>query len=138
MTALVDDRIYPGEIPDDETPTPWLYYAVPETEPLDELDADTSDVRSEAEFHALADTYATAKAIIDAVRAVLDTYRGGQVRRAFWMGTAEETTEDGYHHVARFTVWWLTDAAAIPDPTPSGYTSGFSLYGIAFPFPVPG
>jgi len=59
---------------------------------------------------------------------------------AFWQGTSEETTEEGYHHVARFLVLWNAGLTYTPkvDPPPEGYTSGFSLYGIAFPFPVPG
>lgn len=106
ITVLVADRIYPGEIPDDEDPTPWLYYAVPESVPFDALDGPT-DVRSEVEFHSLADTYADAKAVIDAVLAVVEGYSGTVLKRAFWDGTSEETTEDGYHHVVRMTVWWV-------------------------------
>lgn len=104
LTAIVEDRIYPGQIPDEDDPTPWLFYAVLESIPSDELSGG-DEVREQYEFHALADTYAEAKAIIDAVLGVLDTFSGGQITRAFWRGTSEETTEDGYHHVARFDVW---------------------------------
>lgn len=104
LGELVADRIHPGQIPDEEDPTPWLYYAVPESVPFDDLDGD-ADAQHQVEFHALADTYAEAKAIIDAAFGVLNAYSGGQVVRAFWQGTSEETTEDGYHHVARYQVW---------------------------------
>lgn len=106
LTALVADRIYPGQLPDNETPTPWLFYSVPESVPFDDLGDGPTDVRSEIEFHALADTYRQAKAIIDAVKALLKVYQGGVVSRSLWAGTSEETTEDGYHHVIRFSVWW--------------------------------
>jgi hypothetical protein len=104
LADLVGDRIYPGQVPDDETPPPWLYYAVPESLPFDELDDDV-DYHADVEFHALGETYAQAKAILDTVFLVLDTYVGGQIRRALWQGTSEETTEDGYHHSARFRMW---------------------------------
>jgi hypothetical protein len=54
-------RIYPGEVPDDEAPAPWLYYAVPESVPFDELGTDDPCARHQVEFHSLADSYATAK-----------------------------------------------------------------------------
>ncbi|VTR95223.1 : DUF3168 [Gemmata massiliana] len=114
LTALVDDRIYPGQIPDDETPSPWLMYQVPEANPFDDLDGG-SDTQLQIEFHALADSYAEAKAIVDAVSAVLHAYTGGQISRAFWNGTSEESTELGYHHVARFDVWG-TSATVIAQP----------------------
>jgi hypothetical protein len=112
ITALVADRIYPGQIPDDDAPTPWIYYAVPESVPFDDLDGCT-EAQHEVEFHSLADTYAEAKTLIDAIFTVLDTYTGGQISRAFWKGTSEELTEDGYHHVARFTIWGVV-AAVFP------------------------
>lgn len=108
LIALVGDRIYPGQVPDDEAPSPWLYFAVPESVPLDQLDDGAEDVRSELELHALADTYAEARSIVDAVRAVMGSFRGGTIRLATWAGTSEEMTEDGYHHAIRFAVWWRT------------------------------
>lgn len=107
LTALVDDRIFPGEIPDDEALTPWLYYSVPESVPLDDLDGTEIDVQSEMEFHALGSTYAEAKGIIDRVTHVLKEHSGGVVKRSLWQGTSEDSTEDGYHHAARFVVWWV-------------------------------
>jgi hypothetical protein len=107
LTAVVADRIFPGQIPDDEDPPPWLYYSVPESVPQDALDGDVIDVRSEMEFHALGRTYSEAKSIIDRVIAVLNALTGTVVRRAFWGGTSEDTTDDGYHHVCRFEVWWV-------------------------------
>lgn len=107
MQALVSDRIYPGEVPPDEAPTPWLYYLVPVSEPIEDLDDTPIDVQSEVEFHALADTYATAKQIIDTLTALLKTYSGDVVKRSLWAGSTEDTTEDGYHHTARFRVWWV-------------------------------
>jgi hypothetical protein len=106
LGELVADRIYPGQIPDDDDPTPWLYYSVPESVPFDALDTPT-DVRSEVEFHALAETYAGAKAIIDAVFSTLNTYTGTVIKSAFWEGTSEDSTDDGYHHVARFSMMWV-------------------------------
>jgi hypothetical protein len=131
LVGLVGDRIYPGQVPDDEEPTPWLFYAVPESDPYDSLDDDDGqDVQSQVEFHALGDTYAEAKGVIDALQAVLDTFNGGAVGRAFWKGTSEETTEEGYHHAARFTVFW-NPASVAPPPTPT--LPGFTLHGFAFP-----
>lgn len=109
LTALVADRIYPGQVPDDEAPSPWLYFAVPESVPVEQLDDGPEDVRSEVELHALADTYVQARSIVDAVRAVMGAFRGGAIRLATWAGTSEEMTEDGYHHAIRFAVWWRTD-----------------------------
>jgi len=107
LTALVGDRIYPGEIPDDEAPTPWVYYLVPRSDPVDDLDDMPIDVESEVEFHALADTYATAKEVIDAVTARIKSYADDVVKRSLWAGSTEDTTEEGYHHAARFRVWWV-------------------------------
>lgn len=108
LSGLIGTRLFPGQIPDDQDTPPWLYYAVPESVPLDQLDDGGDDVRSELEFHALADRYSAAKAIVDAVRSVMNSFRGGVIRLATWAGTSEETTEDGYHHAIRFVVWWNT------------------------------
>ena len=107
LAELVADRIFPGELPDDEMPPPWLYYEVPESVPFDELDDTAIDVRSEVEFHALADRYGQAKAIIDAVTDVLKNYTGGEIKRSLWLGSSEDSTDDGHHHAARFAVWWV-------------------------------
>lgn len=107
LTALVGDRVYPCEVPDDETQAPWLFYLIPESVPLDQLDAANTPVRSEAEFHALADTYKGARAVIDAVAAVLKTNPGGTITAVLWRGTSNEVTEDGYHQSIRFAVWWI-------------------------------
>jgi hypothetical protein len=107
MTTLVGDRIYPGEIPDDEATPPWLYYAVPESVPFDQLDPDEPiTVRSEVEFHSLADRYGTAQAIINAIRPAIRSASGSGIKQLSWLGTSEETTEDGYHHVIRYMVLW--------------------------------
>lgn len=105
LTAIIGDRLYPGQMPDEETPAPWLYYTVPESTPFDELSG-VVDVRSEVEIHAFGDTYAQAVAILDAATAVLQGLRSAGVRVSLWAGTTEETADDGYHHVSRFTVWW--------------------------------
>ena len=110
LTELVGDRIFPGQIPDDEAPTPWLYYAVPESTPFDQLDGGPQDVESQVEFHVLADRYSVAVAIVQAVKDVLKDYRDATIRRSFWAGTSEDTTEDGYHHAARFTIGWVEAA----------------------------
>ncbi|MBN9522616.1 DUF3168 domain-containing protein [bacterium] len=124
VAELVADRIYPGQIPDDEADTPWLFYAVPESTPFDELDTDDPVSRHQVEFHALADSYAVAKAIIDATVAALNTYAGGQVTRAFWLGTSEESTEDGYHHVCRCDVWARSATIIALTPTGGRITTG--------------
>jgi hypothetical protein len=104
LTELLAGRLYPGEIPDEEAPTPWVFYQVPESVPFEDLDAD-GDARHQVEFHALADSYAEAKAISDAIVGALNGYSGGQITRAFWEGTSEEETESGFHHAVRFTIW---------------------------------
>jgi ATP-dependent protease HslVU (ClpYQ) peptidase subunit len=109
LTDLVGESIYPGEVPDDDAPTPWVYYSVPDSEPIDQLDPGPHLVVSDVEFHALAETYAQAKTIADRLTDVLNAYRGQVVRRALWSGTAEEVTEEGYHHLARFRVWWMSN-----------------------------
>lgn len=104
IAAIVGDRIYPGEVPDNETPAPWLYYTLPETLPSDDLDGD-GFIDAQVEFHVLTDTYAEAKSLIDAIKGALNAFSGGQVIRAFWRGTSEEAIEGiGYHHSARFDV----------------------------------
>lgn len=127
LTALVEDRIFPGEIPDDEADPPWLFYQVPESVPYEELDDGDTEVQHQVEFHALGDSYSTAKTIIECVKAVLNSYHGGQIRRAFWQGTSEDQTEEGYHHVARFTVWGTSQTltTVIDGGTPS--TTFFSV-----------
>jgi len=107
LADLVGDRIYPGEVPADEAPTPWVYYTVPTSDPVEDLDDSPTDVQSEVEFHALADRYATALAVIDAVTACIKSYTGDVVKRSLWAGSTEETTQEGYHHAARFRVWWV-------------------------------
>jgi hypothetical protein len=104
VTDLVDQRIFPGEIPDDEPQRPWLYYAVPESVPIALLDG-TAGVRHSIEFHAFADSYSQAAAIVAAILDVLNGLTWGRrVNSSFWSGTGEEVTEDGYHHVARFDI----------------------------------
>lgn len=107
LADLVADRIYPGQIPDDEAPTPWLFYTVPTTVPFDQLDAAPEDTRSEMEFHALADRYAEAKAIIDAVFAVVNNRIDPILRRCAYLEITEEVTDLGYHHILRVEVWWV-------------------------------
>lgn len=127
LTALVSDRIYPGEIPDDEATTPWLFYSVPEETPVDDLD-DSGSVSAQFEFHALADTYAAAKAVIEAVKGTLEAMQGGQVTQAFWRGTSDESTEVGYHLVARFDVWGqLANIYATANATGSIVTGASSI-----------
>lgn len=133
LTALVGESVYPGEIPEDEDPPPWVFYQVPESTPLDQLDDEDEDVRSSVEFHSLGRTYAEAKAILDAVRDVLNRFRGGSVARAFWEGTAEETTEDGYHHSARFLVFWKASLNYTPPAEGDGEPTYFTMHGFAFP-----
>jgi hypothetical protein len=104
ITGLVDQRIYPGQVPDEEDPTPWLYYALPESVPVETL-AGIAMVRHQVEFHAMADTYAEAKRVLDAVKDLLDGYVSGRrIILSLWQGTAEEVTDDGYHHVARYQI----------------------------------
>lgn len=104
IAAIVAERIYPGQVPDDETPRPWLYYAVPDSTPLNQLDG-VAAVRHGVEFHAMADSYAQAQALTQAVIDLLDGFRGGRrVDLSLWEGTAEEVNDEGYHHVARFAV----------------------------------
>lgn len=107
LKAIVEDRIYPGDVPDDEDPTPWLYYSVLEDAPYADLDGD-GDTIGDVEFHSLADTYAEAKQILDLVDAILDGHVGGQVSRAFRISRSEEFTDEGYHHVSRYQVIGVT------------------------------
>src|SRR5262245_58437704 len=111
LAGLVVDRIYPGELPDDETPSPWIFYNLPESVPFDELSlAAGVFVCSEVEFHTLADTYAEAKTIADRLVALFKVYSAGAVRESHWLGSSEEVTEEGYHHAVRFRVLWLLPA----------------------------
>lgn len=126
VTNLVGDRIFPGEIPDDEAVAPWLYYAVPSTDPIDAVDDAEQSALSQVEFHALADTYAGAKAILDAVYAALNGYYGGQVSRALWGGDTEETTEDGYHHACRYQVLWSKAAIVATPGSSARITTGLT------------
>ncbi len=107
LTAIVGDRIFPGDIPDDEPPAPWVLYTVPESNPIDDLDGADTDVESEVDFDIYADTYAEAVAIVAAITDALKTYSGGDIKRALWAGTTEDVTEDGHHHAARFRMWWV-------------------------------
>lgn len=144
VLALVGDRIYPGEIPDEEAPAPWVYYAVPNSTPFETL-ARVDSIRHTIEFHALADRYTDARAVIDAVIDVVNGMRSaGVITYSAWADRTQDTTEDGYHHSVQCTVdqpvtppftpldlpglmgWWstgpqwcFTDAAAA---TPAGDT----------------
>lgn len=108
LVALIGDRFFPGELPDDETPAPWVVYNVPHSAPALELVEDgPTDVLSDVDFHALAESYGAARAIIKAIRRALKHHRGPAVRLCTWSTTAEEETEAGFHHVARFKVQWV-------------------------------
>ncbi|MDY3558108.1 DUF3168 domain-containing protein [Gemmata sp. JC673] len=108
LITLVGDRIFCGQIPDDEDAPPWLFYTVPSSDPVaEDLDGEETNVSSQVEFHSLADTYAVAKAIVDRVFVVLNSMRGGTVRLAVWAGDSEESTEEGYHNACRFQVLWV-------------------------------
>lgn len=103
LSGLVGDRVYPGDLPDEEDPPPWVYYTVPESVPFAEL-GDVVDVRSEVEVHALGDTYAEAVAVLKAAVAVLQGLDGNGITSFEWLGSNEEAVDDGYHHSARFSV----------------------------------
>jgi len=105
IVELFGDRLYPGELPPDEAETPLLFYEVPETIPFDTLDGVNDWQRAQFVFHSLADSYAEAKAGVDAIFAAFDAFQGGQISEAHWLGTTEDTTDEGYHHTVRFDVW---------------------------------
>lgn len=108
LSAIIGDRLYPGVIPDDETNPPWLFFAVPESVPFDQLDLVNTPVRSQCEFHALTDSFGSAKAIIARVAAVLKGMAAdGMITGARWTGTSQDTPEEGYHHTIRFDVDWV-------------------------------
>ncbi|MEO8082682.1 MAG: DUF3168 domain-containing protein [Ardenticatenales bacterium] len=114
VAALVDDRIYPNKIPPDDAPTPWVYYTLPDSDPLESLDLDgTGEARHTLEVDVLADDYATLASVVDAVRSALNGYRGGQIKRAFWTGSRSEFVDAGYHAEVSFQVRAF-DALIVP------------------------
>lgn len=103
LAALVGNRIYPNRVPNDDTPTPWLYYSTPDSTPIDDLDAGP-DLWADLELDILAEDYDTARAIADAAYNALHTYRGGQVKRALWAGGSSNVIDLGYHLTERYRV----------------------------------
>lgn len=114
LAELVGDRIYPVEVPEEETPTPWLYYEL-RTTPYDTLDDEDLDVFGEVVFHAMADTYAEAKRITDAVHAVCEGFTGGRITGCFFSSSDQELTEEGHHHTARYDVFGTVPTTAPPE-----------------------
>jgi len=105
VAGLVEDRIYPTQIPDYEIPSPWVMYAVRESEPSDTLAGETTLIRYRFEFDVLADTYAAGRDVAEAIRLALHDWSGGQVAAAFWVGTNSNLVDDGYHFEVAFNVW---------------------------------
>jgi hypothetical protein len=105
VTALVGDRLYPSRIPEHDAPTPWVYYTVPASEPVEQLNPNGSqDTRHTFEFSVFAETYLTGLAVARTLRQALDGWRGGCVKRSLWAGQSSEPVDDGYGFTVAFTV----------------------------------
>lgn len=95
ITALIaEDRIYPGRIPPHDAPSPWVYYEITESQPLAALGT-VQESQNVVELTIIADEYASAKQLADAIKSSLNGYRGGQILRAFWANTARVDSDEG-------------------------------------------
>lgn len=112
VAALIGERCYAGTIPPHTSPTPWVYFTVPAEGPDEDLythDAQKWDI----EFELYATTYAEVRTLKRAVRAVLNRYRGGQVRRCMWVDGDYVPVEGGHNWTDRYTVWG-SDPTIVP------------------------
>lgn len=104
VAALIGERCYAGKIPPHDTPTPWVYFAVPLEESTEDLDTNDAE-RIELEMELFADTYAQLRTLKQAVRAVLNRYRGGYVQRCLWTDGDYSPQETGHNWTDRYAVW---------------------------------
>lgn len=134
VASLVGGRIFPGDIPPHTTPTPWVFFAIPEEVPTDELNADGSE-RLTVEFELFAETFAEANALKLAVKSALHKWRGGEVNRCLWAGTDYTAVEDGHNITVRFMVWASSSATI---PTPGGNARVVTGAGVIYFYPTGG
>ena len=114
VSALVGDRIYAGEPPDHLSPSPWIYFVVDAERPTEALGSNDAVVW-EVDFELFAKRYQDVRALKRAVRACLNRYRGGNVRRCLWSDSDASAVEGGHNVTERYTVWG-TDPTVIPQP----------------------
>jgi len=103
VNALNEGRVYAGTIPPHDTPN-YIYFTVPSEEPAEDLSGNDSD-RWEVEIEIFAERYSDLRALKRAVRAVLNRYRGGWVRRCLWVSGDYTAVEGGHNWTERYTVW---------------------------------
>lgn len=103
VAALVGTAIYPNRIPPEESPTPWVYYTIPEEEPTAELVG--AERKGQIEFELFAETYAECRRLKLALRAVLHGFRGGPVKRMLWLNADSSAVEGGHNITERYTFW---------------------------------
>ena len=96
LTALVGDRIYPGDIPDHDAPTPWLFYVVARSDPHVRLKGTAAKAKHTVELSALGETYSAAAAVGSRVRELLDDWAGdGTVGQCSWVSTERNPIDGG-------------------------------------------
>lgn len=102
LVDLVDDRIYPGEVPDDDAPTPWLFFQVIEETPDNTLDS--SDDWDQAKFvvEVFAKTYDAATQLRTSIRDGLNNQLIGLLYRCLWVKTSTQRVEEGVNATLEF------------------------------------
>lgn len=111
ITDIVEDRIYPSNLPDNPT-LPALTYFNVGTFPLGQHGSPASLEKTRIQIDAYADTSRNAKLLIDTVRKAIESYRGtiGGLRidtilvLDHAMGDYADITED-YRRTTEVEIW---------------------------------
>jgi hypothetical protein len=104
VANLVDDRVFPDDVPSHTTPSPWIVYAIPSSEATDLLAANLDSVNT-VEVSVFAESKATAVELANLVRDRLHKWQGGLVHRALWERNDRYDVDGGFVVVVSFRVW---------------------------------
>lgn len=101
----INDRIYPGRIPDHDGPTPWIYFAVMSSVPIEDLEGAATEAVHTVELDCLAETYDDNKRLHRMVQELLDGWSDRPtVKQCTWTGTTLQILEYGYNATVTVTI----------------------------------
>jgi hypothetical protein len=103
VAAIVHDRIFPGEIPDHETPTPWVFFLLSDEQPGEDLGGNDWQSGS-ITVEIFAETYAEVNALKIAVRESLNTTLPGGLYRCMWANGSTQPVDGGYNATETYRV----------------------------------
>jgi hypothetical protein len=128
VSALVDDRIYPGEIPDDDTPSPWIFYFLSEERPDAKL-ASNDWGSATARVEGFAETYSEARELKEAVKTALNARLVGGLYKCLWKDATTEPVDGGFNVTLDFELYKTRIGVVVSSGTPLVSGNSFILVG---------